>query len=285
MKRLVIALVFSCALIGAAPAQAQPGGNVEIKTTEVAKNIYMLEGSGGNIGVSVGGDGILIIDDQYAPLAGRIRAALKELSDGKLQFVLNTHFHGDHTGGNAEFGKGASIIAHANVRKRLVSGSMAKEGLPTITFDESLSVHFNGQEIRLIHFPEGHTDSDCVVFFDDANVVHMGDHFFKDRFPFIDLTGGGSVEGYLRNLGHIIENLPADVKVIPGHGALATLDDLKRFRDTIDESVGIIRKKMEDGKSADEIKAEGLPEKWKDWGGGFINTNRWIDIVYTSISK
>ena len=156
--------------------------DVEIKTIHAAGNIYMLEGRGGNIGVSVGSDGILMVDDQFEPLADKIEAALKKLSDGQLKFVLNTHFHGDHTGGNEVFGPTAPIIAHTNVRERL-KVKLSPEGLPIITFDTSLSIHFNGEEIRVIHFPKGHTDGDSVIFFTGANVVHMGDHFFSGRFP------------------------------------------------------------------------------------------------------
>ena len=202
---------------------------VEIKATKISGNVYMLEGSGGNIGVSVGTDGILIVDDQFAPLAEKIRAALKTLGDGKLKFILNTHWHGDHTGGNAQFGREAPIIAHDNVRKRLsteqrselfkqTTPASPKEALPVITFDQSLSVHFNGEEIRVIHFPHGHTDGDSVIFFTTSNVVHLGDDFFAGRFPFVDLESGGSVQGLTKNIADIIPKIPAGAKLIPGHG-------------------------------------------------------------------
>src|SRR4051794_3980363 len=180
MKIKLLAL-FS--LTTAAFAQ-QDFSKVEIKAIHVAKNIYMLEGAGGNIGVSVGSDGILIVDDQFAPLAPKIEAALKDLNPGKLKFVLNTHYHGDHTGGNAHFGREAHIIAHTNVRKRLGGDrDRKKPGLPIITFDDSLSIHFNGEEIKLIHVPPAHTDCDSVVYFSSANVIHFGDTFFSGRFP------------------------------------------------------------------------------------------------------
>jgi cyclase len=177
----------------------QDFSNVQIKAIHVAKNIYMLQGAGGNIGVSVGPDGILIVDDQFAPLAGKISAALKELNPGKLKFVLNTHYHGDHTGGNTQFGREAHIVAHTNVRKRLGGNNPeGKAGLPVITFDDALSIHFNGEEIKAIHVPPAHTDSDCVIYFTGANVIHFGDTFFSGRFPNIDLNGGGSVRGFIR---------------------------------------------------------------------------------------
>jgi len=266
---------------------------VEVKATKVAGNIYMLEGAGGNIGVSVGADGILIVDDQFAPLADKIRAALKTLGEGKLKFILNTHWHGDHTGSNAVFGPEAPIIAQTNVRKRLAEGATVlgqqvkpapKEALPVITFDESLSVHFNGEEIRVIHFPHGHTDGDSVIFFTNSNVVHMGDDFFSGRFPFVDLDSGGDVEGVTRNIGEIIGRLPAGVKLIPGHGPISTVEELKLYHRMLLETTDVVRKKMAAGKTLDQIKTEGLPAEWKDWGTGFIKTPNWIEIIYKSLS-
>src|SRR5919202_1072085 len=228
----------------------------------------MLEGSGGNIGVSVGADGILIVDDQFAPLADKIRAALKSLGDGRLKFVLNTHWHGDHTGGNSKFGPEAPVIAQTNVRKRLateqkIMGEVVKpspkEALPVITFDDSLSIHFNGEEIRVVHYPYGHTDGDSVIFFTGSNVVHMGDDFFAGRFPFVDIDNGGDIEQLTRNVSDIIAQLPADVKIIPGHGPLSTLDDLKLFRRMLFETTAIIRKEIEGKRTLDQIKAGGLP--------------------------
>lgn len=256
----------------------------------------MLQGAGGNIGVSVGPDGILIVDDQFAPLADKIKASLKTLGEGKLKFVLNTHWHGDHTGGNAVFGPEAPIIAHDNVRKRLsteqksevfkrTTPASPKEALPVITFGHSLSVHFNSEEIRVIHFPQGHTDGDSVIFFTNSNVVHMGDDFFVGRFPFVDLESGGSVEGLTKNIGDIIAKLPADVKIIPGHGALSSLDDLKLYHQMLVETTDVVRKKMAEGKSLADIKAEGVPDKWKDWGTGFIKTDLWLETIHRSLSK
>ncbi len=274
----------------------QDFAKVEVKAQKVAGNIHMLQGAGGNIGVSVGPDGILIVDDQFAPLADKIKAALKTLGEGKLKFVLNTHWHGDHTGGNAVFGPEAPIIAHDNVRKRLATEQKSeffkrttpaspKEALPVITFGQSLSVHFNGEEIRVIHFPQGHTDGDSVIFFTNSNVVHMGDDFFAGRFPFVDLESGGTVEGLIKNIGEIIAKLPADVKIIPGHGPLSSLDDLKGYHRMLVETTDIVRKKMAAAKSLAEIKAEGLPDQWKDWGTGFIKTDIWLETIHRSLSK
>jgi len=279
-----ILLLFS---IGLASASAQQDySKVEIKTIPVAKNIYMLEGAGGNIGVSVGPDGILIVDDQFAPLAEKIEAALQKLNPGKLRFLLNTHFHGDHTGGNAHFGgKGADIVAHDNVRKRLASKSGVKPvELPVLTFKHSASVYFNGDEIELLHHGPGHTDGDSVIYFKGANVVHMGDQFVNGRFPFIDLGSGGDVRGYLKTVETVLKEIPADAKVIPGHGPLGTVEDLKKFRDMLTECFGMIEKAISEGKTLEQIKAAGVPEKYKDWGIGFINNSRWLEITYNGLT-
>lgn len=293
-KSLAIAVFcFLLSSLGWATAQ-QDFSKVEMKATRVAGNIYMLEGAGGNIGVSVGSDGILIVDDQFAPLAEKIRAALKDLSAGQLKFILNTHWHGDHTGSNKVFGPEATIIAHTNVRKRLMTEQQIfgravppepKEAWPVITFDASLSVHFNGEEIKVIHFPHSHTDGDSVMFFTGSNVVHMGDNMFAGRFPFVDLDSGGDVEGMAKTVEAVIHQLPADVKIIPGHGPLSTLDDLKLYHKMLVETTSIIRDRLRSGKTLDQIKAEGLPSEWQSWGSGFIPTDRWIEIVHRSLSK
>jgi len=268
---------------------------VQIKSTKVAGNVYLLEGAGGNIGVSVGADGILIVDDQFAPLADKIRASLKTLGQGKLRFILNTHWHGDHTGSNAAFGPEATIVAHDNVRKRLSTEQRSeffksttppsqKEALPVITFDQSLSVHFNGEEIRAIHFPNGHTDGDSVVFFTTSNVVHLGDDFFAGRFPFVDLDSGGSVEGLTRNISELITRIPADAKLIPGHGPISTLEDLKTYHRMLVETTAIVRDKIAARKTLDQIKSEGLSAEWNSWGTGFIKTDLWLELIYRSLT-
>jgi cyclase len=293
----LLGLVSVLALATPAGAQQQDFSKVEIKATKVAGGIYMLEGSGGNIGVSVGSDGILIVDDQFAPLADKIHAALKGLdaaSGAKLKFVLNTHWHGDHTGGNEIFGAEAPIIAHENVRKRLsteqkVLGNVVpaspKGALPVITFGDKVSVHFNGEEIKVIHFPAGHTDGDSVIFFTGSNVVHMGDDFFAGRFPFVDLASGGSVQGLTENVGKILAQLPADVKVIPGHGPLSNKSDLEKFHRMLVETTAVVEKGMKAGKTMEAIQAEGLPDEWKEWGSGFIKTQTWLSVIYESLDK
>ena len=287
-------LLLTLLFVFAATAPAQTDfSKVQMKATKVAGNVYMLEGAGGNIGVSVGDDGLLIVDDQFAPLADKIRAALKGIADKKLKFILNTHWHGDHTGGNIAFGPEATIIAHDNVRKRLATEQKIlgnttppspKEALPVITFDQSLSVHFNGEDIRAIHFPHGHTDGDSVIFFSASNVVHLGDDFFAGRFPFVDLESGGSVEGLIKNIGELAAKIPADAKLIPGHGPISTLDDLKSYYRMLQQTTEIVRGKIAAGKTLDQIKSEGLPDEWKPWGTGFIKTDGWIETIYKSLT-
>ena len=289
-------LLLTVSLLFAVSAHAQTDfSKVEVKATKVAGNVYMLQGAGGNIGVSVGDDGLLIVDDQFAPLADKIRAALKGLADKKLRFILNTHWHGDHTGGNIAFGPEAPIIAHDNVRKRLATEQKStvfnsttppspKEALPVITFNNSLSVHFNGEEIRAIHFPQGHTDGDSVIFFSTSNVVHLGDDFFAGRFPFVDLESGGSVEGLIRNIGEIIGKIPAGAKLIPGHGPISTVDDLKNYHRMLQQTTEIVRQKIAGGKTLEQVKSEGLPAEWEPWGTGFIKTDRWVETIYKSLT-
>ncbi len=283
MKRLILLSVTLVLLVGAHLALSQQDfSNVEFKVTHVAGSIHMLDsGVAGNIGVSAGPDGVLMIDDQFAPLAGKIRASVDKIGKGKLAFVINTHWHGDHTGGNAEFGKEAPILAHTNVRKRLAE-QQSGPALPVITFDDSLSVHFNGEEVEVIHFPAGHTDGDSVIFFKGSNVVHMGDQFFNGRFPFIDLDSGGTVDGYMNNVAKVIKQLPAGVKIIPGHGPLASLEDLKAFHGMMTETTSHIRSLKKSGKTLAEAQAAGLPDKYKSWAWRFISTERWVEIVYNS---
>jgi glyoxylase-like metal-dependent hydrolase (beta-lactamase superfamily II) len=275
-------------------AQEQDFSKIEVKVVPVSGNIYMLQGSGGNIGVSAGSDGVLIVDDEYAPLAEKIRAALKGINPGRLKFVLNTHFHGDHTGSNPVFGPEALIIAQDNVRKRLVSGStimgnetkpMEAAGLPVVTYADSASVHFNGEEVKAIHFPHGHTDGDSVIFFTRSNVVHMGDDFFNGFFPFVDLESGGSVQGMTEGVAKVLAQIPANAKVIPGHGPLSDVEGLRKFHRMLVETTAIVQKQVKAGKKLDQIQAAGFPAEWKDWGSGFIKTNLWIETICNSLKK
>ena len=267
--------------------------DVQVKTTKLTGNVYMLQGRGGNIGALVGPEGILIIDDDYKVVSTKLAAALKELGSDKPRFILNTHWHGDHTEGNEFFGKDSTIVAHLNVRKRLMNPPVIfgqktapypSFALPIVTYTESMSLHINGEETRLVHYPNGHTDGDTVVFFQNANVVHLGDNFFLGRFPFVDIDSGGSVQGMINVVATLIKQIPADAKLIPGHGPQATLDDLKAYHQALVETSNLVQAEMKKGTSLENIKKAGLPEKYKEWGSGFIKTDFWIDTIHRSYS-
>lgn len=289
---LVVALVVFAAVVAVQRAAAQQNfDSVQLKAERLRGNVWMITGSGGNIGVSAGSDGTLIVDDQFAPLAEKIRASLKEIGGGPLKFVLNTHWHGDHTGSNPVFGAEVPIIAQTNVRERLKTGNPARKtppmdqkGWPVITFDQGLSVHFNGEEIKAIHFPHGHTDGDSVIFFTTSNVVHMGDDFFAGHFPFVDLNSGGSVEGLTKNIGEVIRKLPADVKVIPGHGPVSTLEDLKAYHTMLVDCTEHVRAQIKAGKTLEQVKAAGLPAKYKSWEWEFISATAWAETIFRSLT-
>jgi cyclase len=268
--------------------------DIQVKTTKLTDSIYLLQGRGGNIAALVGMEGILIVDDDYKAVSEKLRDALKELGSATPKFILNTHWHGDHTEGNYFFGKDAVIVAHVNVRKRLLDppeifGQKTPAypifALPIVTYTDTMSLNFDGEELKLVHFPAGHTDGDTVVFFTKSNVVHMGDDFFLNSFPFVDLVSGGSVQGLTNNIGMLIKQIPADAKIIPGHGGMGTLDDLKAFHQMLVETSKIVQDEMKAKKTLDEIKKAGFPEKFKSWGAGFIKSDLWAETIYNSYSR
>ena len=293
-----MALAFGPAAVA---AQDQDFSKVQIKVTKVSGNIYMLEGAGGSIAASIGEDGIVIVDDQYAPLAEKIQAALKNLgiTDKPVRFVINTHYHGDHTGGNEPFANtGSTVIAQDNVRKRLESGGTAGNGgsikmdvkpaskatLPIITFEHDVTVHLNGEDIRALHFPAGHTDGDSIIFFPKNNVVHMGDDFVRYGFPFIDVASGGSVQGMIDAMEKASAQLPPDVKVIPGHGALSNLDDVRAFVKMLKETSAVVQKALDQHKTVEQMKQEKILAPWEKFSGGFINSDAFIETLYNSLT-
>lgn len=293
-------LALACALAsvaGTAVAQQQDFSKVEIKVTKVSGSVYLLEGQGGNIAACVGDDGIVIVDDQFAPLADKIRAALKGISAKPLRFIINTHYHFDHTGGNLPLHE-ATIVAHDNVRKRLAQnnvlgngGSMKmeqpaspQEALPVVTFQHDVTLHVNGEDIRALHAPSGHTDGDSIVFFPKSNVVHFGDDFVRYGFPFIDIGGGGSSKGMIAGLESAIAQLPADVKVIPGHGALATLDDVRSYVKLLKETRGVVEEAVKAGKTLEQMKQEKVLAPWQKFSGPFVTTDLFIETLYNELT-
>jgi len=299
--KLTVTLGFALLVCGGLRAQNKDFSKVEIKVTKVSGNIYMLEGEGGNIAASVGEDGIVIVDDQYAPLAEKIQAALKNLkiTDKPVRFVINTHYHGDHTGGNEPFANtGSTVIAQDNVRKRLENPGIAGNGssikvetkaapkgaLPVITFEHDVTVHLNGEDIRALHFPAGHTDGDAVIFFPKNNVVHMGDDFVRYGFPFIDVASGGSVQGMIAAMEKVSSQLPADVKVIPGHGALSNLDDVRAFVKMLKETSAAVQKAIDEHKTVEQMKQEKILAPWAKWSGEFIDADKFIETLYNSLT-
>ncbi len=303
---LLLAALLLAALGPAPPGRAQQLPdltNAEIKVTKVAGNIYLLQGSdAGNMAASVGGDGIVLIDDEYAPLAGKIAAALKAIgvTDKPVRFIINTHYHYDHTGGNAVFGaQGSTLIAHDNVRARLATGGSggngatvhldaapaAKDALPVITFDHDVTVHLNGEDIRALHYPAGHTDGDAIIFFPKANVVHMGDDYVRYGFPFIDVQAGGSVAGMIRACEAVIAMLPPDVKVIPGHGEVSTVAEVRDYITMLKGTSAVIDQAIKAGRTLEQMKKDQLLAPWSaQYSNDFIDTNAFIDTLYNSLT-
>jgi cyclase len=290
--------ILACLAAGVCFAQDRDFSKVEIKVTKVAGSVYMLQGAGGNIGASVGEDGIVVVDDQYAPLADKIQAALKGITDKPVRFIINTHYHEDHTGGNEFFQKQAPIIAQDNVRKRLEEGGQAgnggsmhfeakaqpKDALPIITFDHDVTVHLNGEDIRALHFPAGHTDGDSVIYFPKSNVVHMGDDFVTYGFPFIDVDGGGSIDGMIAGVEGAIEKLPADVKVIPGHGNVSTLEDVHAYIQMLKDTRAAVHDALQKKMTLAEMKEKKILDPWKKYSGDFVSEDVFLETVYNSLT-
>jgi cyclase len=277
-------------------AQNQDFSKVEIVTTPLATGVSMLTGSGGNIALSVGDDGAFIVDDQFAPLTDKINAAVAKLTARPVRFVINTHWHFDHTGGNENYGKaGAVIVAHDNVRKRMSVDSAIEflkqtfpaspaAALPVITFADSVTLHLNGDVIEVTHVAPAHTDGDVVVRFTKANVIHMGDLYMNGMYPFVDISSGGKVDGVVAAADKALAMANDQTKIIPGHGPLATKATLKEFRDVVATVRDRVRKEMSAGKSLADIQASG-PSKEFDakWGNGFIKPDQFVALVHASL--
>lgn len=288
-KVLVILSVFVAV---SAFAQQQDFSKVQMKVIRVAGNVYMLQGAGGNIGVSVGDDGIVIVDDQFAALAPKIKEALKAITDKPVKYVINTHYHGDHTGGNEIFGREGTIVAHENVRKRLENGTTvfgnkippaSKGALPVITFNDRATIHVNGEDVRIIYLPNGHTDGDAMVEFTKSNVVHMGDDFFNGTFPFVDRENGGSIKGLIANLDAVLAKMDNNAFVIPGHGPLGNKAVLDGFRDALKGTVAIMNEAIKAGKTLEEVKKERTLVAWEHLASEFVTLEIYEEGLYKEL--
>jgi len=296
MKRIACGVLLAGAWVAPAGAQ-QNVDEVQIKTTDLGRGLYLLEGRGGNLGVSVGADGVVLIDDQFAPLTPKIEAAIRAVSDRPIRFVLNTHWHGDHTGGNENLGKGgALIVAHHNVRKRLAGGwfdERAKReippapaaALPVVTFGADASFHVNGLEVAALHVAPAHTDGDAIVFFRGANVVHMGDIYFNERYPVIDWGSGGHIEGVIAAVDQVLPLLDDRTRVIPGHGPLSDKKGLRAYREMLATVAARIKKLMKQGKPIEAIQAARPTAEFDAVWGQMAKPDEWVEMVYQGLAR
>lgn len=274
------AALAAAAFVSVAPLHAQDWDAVQIRTTDLGHGVYMLTGRGGNLGLSVGEDGVFVIDDQFAPLTGKILAAIREITPEPVRFVLNTHWHGDHTGGNENMGKaGALLVAHENVRERLsvdqvlqrvgrpvdTTAAAPPGALPVVTFTRDVTFHINGDDLHAFHVEHAHTDGDAIVHFRRANVVHMGDTFFRGRFPFLDTASGGSIDGLIAAVGRALAVMDGATKIIPGHGGLAGREDLREYRDRLKAVRDAVSELMEEGLGLEEVQARRPAADYAAW--------------------
>jgi glyoxylase-like metal-dependent hydrolase (beta-lactamase superfamily II) len=290
MMNRLIAFMALATLVATAAAQDTPP---PIEAVQVAPGVHVLYGQGGNIGVSTGSDGMFLIDDQYANLTDKILEALAQLSPGQPRFVLNTHWHGDHTGGNENLAaKGSVIVAHDRVRKRMSSENFSEffkkttppsppGALPIVTFDNSLSLHVNGDELRGIHVHAAHTDGDVFIHFRKANVIHTGDLVFAGMYPFIDLDSGGSVAGVIAAVDQMLVLANEGTRVIPGHGKVTDRAGLEAYRQLLVVTSERMRELVKAGKTQDEVlAAKPFAEHDATQSWGFITAERYIQILY-----
>ena len=287
-----------CVLIAGFVPLATAGQSDEVKITAapITEQIYMITGKGGNIGLFIGEDGTFLIDDQFAPLTEKIVAVIKSVGGDHPKFLINTHYHGDHTGGNEKLGKeGTLIFSHHNVRERLENGSfigafkmkrpaVPREGLPVVTFSKDISFHLNGDSVQAKHVPHAHTDGDSFIYFQNANVIHAGDFFFNGFYPFIDVNHGGSLKGMIKAVDKVLALADDKTKIIPGHGPLADKKALAGYREMLATAYGRLSKLKAEEKTAQEAAAAGpLNDLDANWGGGMFKSDRWIELIYSGV--
>jgi len=265
------------------------------KSTQLTDQIFLLQGKGGNVALLKGEQGLLLIDDDYKVMSDALKKQLQKFGGlDKLTYIINTHWHGDHTQGNLALGANAQIVAHDNVRKLLstkqsiklfnmVSEPYPESALSNITYDHTMTLYFNGHKLSILHYPGGHTDGDSVVFFKNSNVVHTGDLFFNGFFPFVDVEHGGNVLTMAANVKVILEQIDDTTQIIPGHGPLAKKAELQDFHDMLLGTSAEVQKMIDQGLDLAKIKEKGLSEQWKPWTDGFLSSEVWIGIVYQSL--
>ncbi|MGM5468862.1 MBL fold metallo-hydrolase [Flavobacteriaceae bacterium LMO-SS05] len=293
MKSSLSLLLILCFFI-LEPVKAQSLDDVTIETIKLSDHVYMLVGAGGNIGVSIGDDGVFVIDNQYAPLAPKIEAAIKALTDKSLKFLVNTHHHGDHTGGNAHMHKlGATIIAHDNVRHHLEmdnqdNNSDENDGLPIITFNDKLSLYINSEKVSVFHVDHAHTDGDAMLYFNEGNILHTGDVYFNAMYPFIDLNSGGSVNGYIEAVKQGLSVINDSTKIIPGHGKSSNKAEYKTFLTMLETLKTKVLAEINKGKTEDEVAANtSLTKTYDDLGysWSFISSEKIRRTFYKSLKN
>ncbi len=281
IRSITIFPALAAALMLALPAAAQRDfSDVEIIAHHVAGNVHYLQGAGGNIGLSLGEDGVVMIDDQFAPLTERIVAAIAELNDGDIRFVINTHMHGDHTGGNENLGRmGIDILARDEVRLRLAEQSSGL-ALPILTYDGNITIHLNGEEVHVFAVPPAHTDGDSFIHFRGSDVIHAGDVFRTTGYPFIDLANGGTLDGTIAALGILVGRAGPDTRIVPGHGGISTREDVMAFRDLVIEVADAVKGMIDQGMNLEEIAAADPTAAWNDRLG---DPARFLDAVYSEL--